>query len=238
MEFKRVLKVAAAAFACVAVLYVCVGLFGGRPELLQGLKEQYAGGSGMPVMGAGRQYFLRSAVTTVLILVNVIVFLLETRAGGSTKTSVALKFGAQYAPYVKRGEYYRLFTAMFLHFGVYHLLFNMYALSVLGPSLEMLFGPVRYLILYLVSGLAGNLLTLFMENRSGRSSVSAGASGCIFGLMGACLMLALRGYGFSLQSILTTLAVNLIYGFSSKRINMKAHLGGLLGGACLTMLMI
>ena len=175
--------------------------------------------------------FLSSMVTAVLILINCAVFLLETLAGGSTKTEVALKFGAQYEPLIRQGQYYRLFTAMFLHFGFYHLLFNMYALSVLGPAVDYVCGPLIYIVIYLAAGVAGNALTLLMEKRSGKNSISAGASGCIFGLLGACLVLAVAGYGFSLRSILTTLAVNLAYGLSSKHINMLSHAGGFAGGA-------
>ena len=68
--------------------------------------------------------FLSSKITTILIIINVALFLLETREGGSTDTNVALKYGVLYPPYVRQGQYFRLFTAMFLHFGAYHLLFN------------------------------------------------------------------------------------------------------------------
>lgn len=175
--------------------------------------------------------FVSSKITTFLIIINVCMFLLETKDGGSTNTKVALKYGAQYAPYVKRGEYYRLFTAMFLHFGAYHLLFNMYALSVLGPAIDYVLGPVLYLVIYLFSGLCGNILTQVRDMRTGKNSISAGASGCIFGLLGACFALAAKGYAFSLQGILTTLGINLAYGFMSKRINMTSHIGGFIGGA-------
>ena len=175
--------------------------------------------------------FVRSTVTCILIIINVAVFLAETAKGGSTSTAVALKFGALYGPRVRRGEYYRLFTSMFLHFGALHLLFNMYALSELGPAVDYVCGPVIYLIVYIAAGIAGNALTLLVERRSGRNTISAGASGCIFGLLGACLVLGVAGYGFSVRGILTTLAVNLAYGFSSKHINMLSHAGGFIGGA-------
>jgi len=182
--------------------------------------------------------FLQSAATTILILINVAFFLLETKDGGSTSTSVALKYGAQYSPYVMRGEYYRLFTAMFLHFGVYHLLLNMYALSVLGPAVDRICGSVIFLIIYLGSGLAGNLATLLYDRKTGRKTISAGASGCIFGLLGACLVLSAAGYGFSMRSILSTLMINLVYGFSSRRINMVAHAGGFAGGAAIMVVIL
>ena len=177
--------------------------------------------------------FLTSRVTTVLIIINVVIFLLETKDGGSTNREVALKYGAQYQPLIRQGQYYRLFTAMFLHFGAYHLLFNMYALSVIGPAVDYVCGPAIFLIVYLGAGLAGNIATMILDEKTGRSSLSAGASGCIFGLLGACFVLAIARYGFSLRSILTTLAINLVYGLSSRRINMMSHAGGFVGGAAI-----
>lgn len=178
--------------------------------------------------------FMTSKVTLVLILINIAIFLLETKDGGSTNTDVALKYGAQYQPLIRRGQYYRLFTAMFLHFGGYHLLLNMYALSAIGPAVEYVCGPVIFLIIYLGAGLAGNIATMVLDEKTGRRGLSAGASGCIFGLLGACFVLAAAGYGFSMRSILITLAINLVYGFSSKRINMMSHAGGFVGGAVIT----
>ena len=182
--------------------------------------------------------FMRSGVTTTLILVNVVVFLLELKDGGSEKTEVAIKYGAQYSPYVRQGQYYRLFTAMFLHFGIYHLLFNMYALSVIGPAVDYVCGTVRFLIIYLLSGLAGNVVTMVLDEQTGQRRISAGASGCVFGLLGACFVLAIAGYGFSLRSIMTTLLINLVYGFSSRRINMASHVGGFLAGAAIMAVML
>ena len=177
--------------------------------------------------------FLSSKVTTILIVINIVIFLLETKDGGSTNRDVALKYGAQYQPYIRQGQYYRLFTAMFLHFGVYHLLLNMYALSAIGPAVDYVCGPVIFLIVYLGAGLAGNVATMILDEKRGSSNLSAGASGCIFGLLGACFVLAIHGYGFSMRSILTTLAINLVYGLSSKRINMMSHAGGFVGGAAI-----
>ena len=182
--------------------------------------------------------FLQSIPTTILILLNAGYFLLEAKDGGSTNTSVALKYGAMYTPYVKRGEYYWLLTSMFMHFGAYHLLFNMYALSILGPPVDYVCGSVRFLIIYLLSGIAGNAATMLVEERSGRYRISAGASGSVFGLLGACFVLAVAGYGFSLRSIMTTLVINLAYGFMSRRINMVAHAGGFVGGAAVMAVML
>lgn len=109
--------------------------------------------------------FLTSKVTTILIIINVGIFLLETKDGGSTNRDVALKYGAQYQPLIRQGQYYRLFTAMFLHFGIYHLLFNMYALSEIGPAVDYVCGPVIFLIVYLGAGLAGNIATMVLDEK-------------------------------------------------------------------------
>ena len=99
--------------------------------------------------------FLSSKVTTILIVINIVIFLLETKDGGSTNRDVALKYGAQYQPYIQQGQYYRLFTAMFLHFGVYHLLLNMYALSAIGPAVDYVCGPVIMAVILAVLGMRG-----------------------------------------------------------------------------------
>ena len=123
--------------------------------------------------------FLTSRVTTVLIIINVVIFLLETKDGGSTNREVALKYGAQYQPLIRQGQYYRLFTAMFLHFGAYHLLFNMYALSVIGPAVDYVCGPAIFLIVYLGAGLAGNIATMILDEKTGRSSGCWGRALCL-----------------------------------------------------------
>lgn len=179
--------------------------------------------------------------TVVLIAINIIIFLMETVAGGSTNTNVALKFGAQYNPYIDRGQWWRLITSMFLHFGIMHLVCNMYSLYSLGSSAEYMLGSTRFLIIYFVSGLCGNLSTWYIEGRTKHYSVSAGASGAIFGLMGFYLVLAImpqyRPYVSSLN-IVSNLALNLVIGFANRRIDMKAHIGGLIGGMICSLLFI
>lgn len=183
----------------------------------------------------------RPVVTVVLIAINIIVFLMETLAGGSTNTEIAMKFGAQYNPYVSRGQWWRLLTSMFMHFGIMHLVCNMYSLYSLGSSAEYMLGGARYLILYLLSGLCGNLSTWFVESRTHRYTVSAGASGAIFVLMGFYLILAIlpqyRDY-VSGTNIIINLVINLFIGFTDKHIDMKAHLGGLVGGMIITLVFL
>lgn len=181
------------------------------------------------------------SVTFILIAINAVIFIIESIAGGSTKTHVALKFGAQYTPNLRQGQYYRLFTSMFLHFGFIHIACNMYALYSLGPALEYICGPVLYLVIYLVSGLTGNLLTWGVESVTHKYNLSAGASGAIFGLMGAYLIIGLFTDILStdaVSSITRAIVVNVIYGFANRGINISAHLGGFLGGCAATLVIL
>ena len=180
------------------------------------------------------------SVTNILIGINLLVFAAETLAGGSLNRETALKFGAMYPPYIKRGQWYRMFTSMFLHFGFLHLICNMYSLYNLGPGLEHFLGLSLFLLLYVISGLSGNMLSYLAETRSGSYKLSAGASGAIFGLLGAYLLFAiLPGYGgVSLYGILRVLAVNAVYTMSNRSINAMAHLGGLIGGILTTLVIL
>jgi membrane associated rhomboid family serine protease len=128
---------------------------------------------------------------------------------------------------VADGEWYRLFTAMFLHFGVLHLLMNMWALWVLGRPLEAALGRVRFLALYLLCGLGGSVLAFVL----GSPNVpSAGASGAVFGMFSA-LIIVLRKMRLSVASIIPVLVFNLVITFSfSGYISWQAHVGGLITG--------
>ena len=182
-------------------------------------------------------------MTIALIVLNVLVFLLETMAGGSEDISVALRFGAYSAPAVLGdGEWYRLFTAMFLHFGPEHLGSNMISLYVLGSFVERCFGRVRFLVIYLFSGLTGNLLVLGLDLLKWRASVpdysvAAGASGAICGLLGVFLVFALlprMKQMFPLRRVMFSVLLVLAPGLSDHTISMTAHIGGLIGGFLIT----
>ena len=183
-------------------------------------------------------------MTIALIVINVLVFLLESAAGGSEDLQVALRFGAYSTEAVLgNGEWYRLFTSMFLHFGPEHLGSNMISLYALGSFVEQIFGKVRYLVIYLFSGIAGNLLVLgadiFKLNTFGRTdlTVAAGASGAICGLLGVFLVLALLPEVkrmFPLRRVLFSVLLVLAPGLSDHTISMTAHVGGLIGGFLIT----
>ena len=125
------------------------------------------------------------------------------------------------------GQYYRLFTAAFLHAGLLHLLLNMFALAQLGPVLESALGRVRFLVLYVLSALGGSTLSYLVSDAG---TLGVGASGAIFGLFGAYYVVV-RRLGGETRSIVTLLVINLVITFTIPIIDWRAHLGGLLTGA-------
>lgn len=175
--------------------------------------------------------FKKPIVTYSLIFICILVFILMYVLGnGSTDNYTLLVFGANVDTLTKNGDYYRLFTSMFLHIGILHLLCNMYSLYIIGKEVENVFGKVKYLIIYLLSGIAGSILSLAFNH----NTICAGASGAIFGLLGALLYFGYyyRTYlGATLtRSIIPVIVLNLIIGFSSSGIDNAAHIGGLVGG--------
>lgn len=127
---------------------------------------------------------------------------------------------------VANGEYYRLITSMFLHYGLLHLAMNMWALWVLGRPLEAALGPIRFLALYLLSGLGGSAAVYLFSDPH---APTAGASGAIFGLF-AALFVLLRRLGRDSSSVLPVLIINLVITFSVPGISIAGHLGGLVIG--------
>ncbi len=170
-------------------------------------------------------------VTYALIALNVIIFVLMYILGnGSDDAYTLLAFGANYGPLVEAGEWWRLITSSFLHIGILHLICNMYCLYIVGPQLESFFGKAKYLFIYLISGVIGSLFSVLFTD-----SLSAGASGAIFGLFGALLYF---GYHYRVylgtvikSQIIPLIVLNLMIGFMSSGIDNSAHIGGLIGGA-------
>ena len=175
-------------------------------------------------------------VTYIIMAICIILFILMELSGGSTNSQVLLKYGANLDVLVKNGEYYRLFTCIFLHIGIMHLLCNMYSLYIIGREVENLFGKVKYIIIFILSGIFGSIMSLaFTPN-----TISAGASGAIFGLLGALLYFGMhyRTYlGEAIKrSIIPIIVVNLIIGFFAEGIDLAAHIGGLVGGVLVAMM--
>lgn len=176
-------------------------------------------------------------LTYILILINVIVFALMYIYGNGSEDIETLKnFGANYIPLVKSGEYIRLITSAFVHIGIIHLLSNMYALYVIGRQVEQLYGRMKYILIYFISAIMGSLFTVVF---SSSNTVAAGASGAIFGLLGALLYFgySYRGYigNGIINQVLPAILLNLVIGFSSPNIGNSAHIGGLIGGYLISM---
>ena len=185
----------------------------------------------------------KKAVCTIGIAVaNIIVFLLLSFGGRMEDGMYMLEHGAMYAPFVvEYKEYYRLFTCMFLHFGFSHLMNNMLTLVVIGWNVEMFVGKIRFLVIYFLSGLGGNLLSMAVDIWKQDYSVSAGASGAIFGLTGAMLCLAILNHGragnITKQGMIVMIFISLYTGFTSGGVDNFAHIGGLLTGCLVTTLL-
>lgn len=180
--------------------------------------------------------YKKPIITYAIMIICIILFIMMYIFGnGSESTNTLINFGANYDVLTKSGEYYRLFTCMFLHIGIMHLICNMYSLYVIGKEVEGLFGKWKYLLIYLLSGICGSMLSLAFSY----NTVSAGASGAIFGLLGALLYFGYyyRTYLGAVMrtSIIPVILFNLVIGFLSSGIDNAAHIGGLVGGILIAM---
>ncbi|WP_327324810.1 rhomboid family intramembrane serine protease [Streptomyces sp. NBC_01210] len=169
-------------------------------------------------------------VTKILLVINIAVFI---AAAASDRVVNELALIAQWPPApfvpvdgVAEGQWYRLFTSMFLHQQVWHIAFNMLGLWWLGGPLEQALGRVRYLALYLLSGLAGSAFTYLIASPN---QASLGASGAIFGLLGATAVL-MRRLNYDMRPVIALLALNLLFTFTWSGIAWEAHVGGLIAG--------
>lgn len=183
----------------------------------------------------------RQPVNLGFICINVLIFLIMSFLGDTEDAYFILNHGGCYAPAVVIGkEYYRLFTAMFLHFGTEHLFYNMLMLIFLGDTLEKTVGKIRYLLIYLIGGLGGNLVSTFYEWNREEYWISAGASGAIFAVVGALVCAVILNKGklldYSGPRLLMLAALSLIEGFTSAGTNYMAHIGGFVTGLLLALL--
>lgn len=183
-----------------------------------------------------RQLIHQYGVTAALVIANSVIFIIMEIMGDTEDAQFMMEHGAVYPPLLQEnGEYWRLFTANFMHFGLIHLVNNMVMLAAAGQFLERALGHVRYLILYLAAGLGGSMLSyLQMLSDEGRYAVSAGASGAIFGIVGGLLWVVLRNKGhyetLTTQGILLMIALCIYYGVTSVDVDNWGHIGGLIGG--------
>ena len=175
-------------------------------------------------------------VTNILIALNVIAFFVVFALSGANLNVLnLLRYGALNSVLVQNGEFWRLITAGFLHGGIFHLIFNMYALYIIGTQIENFAGKWKFLAIYFCSMLTASLMSCVINP----NSVSVGASGAIFGLLGA---LVYFGYHYRLylgsilrNQIIPLILFNLLLGFMVSGIDNAAHLGGLIGGLLISM---
>ena len=179
-------------------------------------------------------------LTNILIAVNLLVFLISAWISKNIfdiDIYTLIIMGAKVNSLIDKGQVWRLITCAFLHGGLIHIFFNMYALKILGPEIEYVYGKVKYLVIYLLSAIAASIFSYIF----GPQSVSVGASGAIFGLFGAMLIFGIKhrkqmGKAY-MMNILQVIFVNVIIGISSSNIDNAAHFGGLIVGALIALLL-
>jgi len=170
------------------------------------------------------------------------IFFALTMFGATEDSAYMLEHGAMYVPYLTEGhEYYRIFTSMFLHYGFDHLMGNMVMLALLGWQLEQEIGSVKYIILYLVSGLCGQFAMIWYDVYINNYVPFAGASGAVFGVIGALLYVAVRNRGHigrvSGRGLLIMIVISVYYGFTTPGIANFAHIGSLFAGLMLAVIL-
>lgn len=221
---------------------------------------EYCGAASPHAQQIGEHQFLQdiftraAPITPILIGVNLAIYLLMTLAAGGdlwraltggADTFTLLAFGAQNNELLRNGEWFRLITPAFVHIGLLHLIMNSYVLWTIGPLVEKLYGTSRFLGIYLLSAAGGSLASFINHSlKNDTVGASAGASGAIFGLFGVIAVFSYKYRGElsprflqSLKSgVLPAIAINLVIGFSLKYVDNAAHIGGLLTGALLAVL--
>lgn len=181
----------------------------------------------------------RAYVNGAIIAANVLYFFfLELQGSTENDMGMMVHYGAMYAPAVVKGrEYYRLFTAVFMHFGFSHLLNNMIILFVLGDNMERALGKIKYLVFYITCGVGANIISMLININEYRHAVSAGASGAIFGVIGGLLYAVSVNRGqledLSSRQLILLIICSLYFGFTSAGVDNIAHVGGLVLGILL-----
>lgn len=169
-------------------------------------------------------------VTNGILIITSIMYLLLFFNGGSENIGTLIKFGAKVNEYIYLGDWWRLITPMFLHIGIAHFAFNSLIIYFLGAELERFIGHFRFFLLYMASGILGNLASFALNN-----SISAGASTAIFGMFASTIVLAkFYPYHSGIQNLsrnyITLIILNVLFGLFSSSVDNAGHFGGLLGG--------
>jgi membrane associated rhomboid family serine protease len=220
-----------AAIAC-ATLLLLPAYFRGRAQAARFPHYQHR-----------RPIFILSPVVLTLIIINVAVFILELLAGGSTNELTLHRLGELDTSLVLyRHQYWRLFAALFLHYGPIHIFFNLFALLLLGPPLERQIGGPLFLLCYAVSGLGSSIAVVLLTRLRLMAPVQlVGASGCIMGVVGTWAGFLLRHRHLPLaqqrlRNISMIVVLQLAFDFFTPQVSMSAHLGGLFTGFVLGLL--
>lgn len=180
-----------------------------------------------------REEYRGSILTILLIAINVSIYLISGVISGNIidiDSMTLLKMGAKYTPYINNGEVWRLFTAAFLHGGIMHLACNMYSLYITGSQIERIYGRTKYMIIYILSAIGSSGLSYLLAPRN----LSVGASGAIFGLLGALLVFAIKEKNRLSKGVIGNLfaviGLNLYIGLTLSNIDNYGHIGGLIVG--------
>lgn len=183
----------------------------------------------------------KPVITVTLVIINVIVYLVLEIMGDTNDANYMRDMGAAWPPDIQMGQYWRLLTATFMHFGFEHILNNMLILACAGVILEDALGHVKYLIFYIVSGIGGSILSYLHMCHSGEYAVAAGASGAIFGIIGGLLWIVIRHKGryetLTGKGLVFMIVLSLYYGIRSIDVDNWGHIGGVLMGFLLGILM-
>ncbi|HEY8391675.1 MAG TPA: rhomboid family intramembrane serine protease [Capillibacterium sp.] len=198
--------------------------------LATGSASSSAAGEEKRTVAGRRRRLALPTFTWILLVINLVIFGVEIVNGGSSQTLVLIRLGAKYNPRLWMGEYWRFLTPLFLHAGWEHFLFNSIALLQLGGIVEKLFGAGRFLTIYFTAGIGGTVASVLFRP----DTISVGASGAIFGLLGALIYFSIRcpqtARGLFGRSLWLTLGLNLVLSFVLPGIDYMGHLGGLVAG--------
>lgn len=199
--------------------------------LEQGLKE-------VPKMKNSNNSFRLQPVNMIIVSLNILYFFAIIILGGGYEavydTDIMLKMGALNYEKFMRGVWYELITSLFMHFGISHLLNNMVLLTYAGCELEKRIGKIPYLVLYLTAGICGNVVSLIYYHHIGEYVVSAGASGAIFGVIGALAVVLITNHTetetLTPKRLLLMAGITIYYGMTTMGVDNAAHIGGILSG--------
>jgi rhomboid protease GluP len=187
----------------------------------------------------------RARATQILIALNLFMFAVEECQGGGTNLGVLYRLGALFPPAVQAGQWWRLITSLFLHFGALHLAMNMFGLWFLGPFVEFALGFRRFTLVYLLAGIGSMAMVMALSSAADFDSLTVGASGCIMGLVGATGSLMLRGWlreralaaRRRLALMVFIVSMEVLFDSVVPHVSMTAHLSGAVIGFLATLLL-